>query len=59
VHLHSLLSALDANRSFAGKLEIKAGQCNAKGLYGTQRILVVQGERVPANTPKLHGDVVN
>lgn len=42
----------------AGDFAIKAGEGDGKGLYGTQRIPVVQSESIVCNSPKLHHNVV-
>ncbi len=42
----------------AGDFAIKAGESDGKGLYGTQRIPVVQSEGVVCYSPKLHHNVV-
>lgn len=43
----------------AGDFAIKAGEGDGKGLYGTQRIPVVQSESVVCDSPKLHHNVVH
>lgn len=41
-----------------GDFAIKAGESDGKGLYGTQRIPVVQSEGIVCYSPKLHHNVV-
>ncbi len=42
----------------AGDFAIKAGESDGKGLYGTQRIPIVQSEGIVCYSPKLHHNVV-
>lgn len=45
--------------SFTCNFAIEAGEGNGKGLHGTHRVAVVQGENVISYSAKLHHDVVH
>lgn len=44
---------------FASDFAVKAGECDGKGLDGTQGVVIVQSENVISYSSKLHHNVVH
>ena len=57
--LRSVSRRLGIFQLFTSDFAVEAGECDGKGLHGTQRVLEVQRENVIGYSSKLHHNVVH